>query len=71
MEASRVEETEVPSRGLSGNRPRPDQLESDPPGTQQGWRGDEVLTGADALRSAEQNAVESCKVASPSRADSA
>lgn len=71
MEASRVEETGVPSRGLSENRPRPSQLESGPPGTQQGRGGDGMLTGADTLRSAEQDAVESGKVACPSRAVSA
>lgn len=71
MEASRIEETGVPSRGLSGNRSRPNQLESGSPGSQQGWRGDEMLTGAEALLPAEQHAVGFRKVACPSRADSA
>lgn len=71
MEASRIEDTGVPSRGLLGNRSRPSQHESAPPGSQQGRRGDEVLTGADALLPAEQHAAGDRKVAIPSRADSA
>lgn len=71
MEASRIEETGVPSRGLSGNRSRPDQLEGGPPGSQQGWRGDEMLTGADTLLPAEQYDAGLRRVAYPSRADSA
>jgi len=58
MEASRIEEPEVPSRGLSRKRPRPTWSESGPPGSKQDWGGDEMLSGADALLLAEQNAAQ-------------
>lgn len=57
MEAPWIEEAEVPSRGLSTNRSRPNLLESVPPGAMEGGRGDGVLTGAEALRPAEDNAA--------------
>lgn len=57
MEAPWIEDAEVPSRGLSSNRSRPNLLESVPPGTLDGGRGDGALTGADTLRLAEDNAA--------------
>jgi len=57
MEAPWTEEAEVPSRGLSTNRSRPNLLESVPPGAMEGGRGDGVLAGAETLRLAEENAA--------------
>jgi hypothetical protein len=57
MEAPWIEEAKVPSRGLSTSRSRPNLLESAPPGAMEGGRGDGVLTGAETLRPAEQDAA--------------
>jgi len=57
MEAPWTKEAEVPSRGLSTNWSRPNRLESVPPGAIESGQGDGVLTGADTLRPAEDNAA--------------
>lgn len=57
MDAPWIAEAKVPSRGLSTKRSRPNRLKSVPPGARESGRGDGVLTGADTLHPAEDNAA--------------